>query len=88
MWGCFISPLGASRIAVRVGAEQLFGYAILGVGISAALVPAAWLTSAHVALRIFQGICIGATWPTAHMMAASWIDPKYMGTFVSCYTGW
>lgn len=87
MWGCFISPLGASRIAVRVGAEQLFGYAILGAGIAAVLVPAAWLTPAHVALRIFQGMCIGATWPTAHMMAVAWINPKYISSFIACYSG-
>lgn len=58
MWGTLVSPLAASRIAARSGAESLFGYAVLGTGLVAILVPAAWLSPYHVALRILQGICM------------------------------
>lgn len=58
MWGTLVSPLGASRIAARSGAESLFGFAVLGTGLVAILVPAAWLSPYHVALRILQGMCM------------------------------
>lgn len=56
MWGTFISPLAASRIAARVGAERLFGAGVFGAGVVTVMVPAAWLTPYHVAIRIIQGI--------------------------------
>lgn len=86
MWGTLVSPLAASRIAARAGAETLFGYGVLGSGIVALLVPAAWLSPYHVALRIIQGMCMGATWPAAHMLAVTWFKPKQISGFVSCYT--
>ncbi|GJQ69609.1 hypothetical protein Trydic_g6702 [Trypoxylus dichotomus] len=86
MWGTLISPLAASRIAARVGAERLFGASVLGAGVSAVMVPAAWLTPYHVAIRIVQGIFMGATWPAAHMLAVTWFKPKNLSAFVSTYT--
>ncbi|GLV43628.1 uncharacterized protein CBL_07045 [Carabus blaptoides fortunei] len=86
MWGTLVSPLAASRIAARAGAESLFGFSVLGAGILALLVPAAWLSPYHVALRIVQGMCMGATWPAAHMLAVTWFKPKHVSGFVSCYT--
>lgn len=56
MWGTLVSPLAASRIAARVGAERLFGAGVLGAGIVAVMVPAAWLTACHVGIRFVQGI--------------------------------
>lgn len=56
MWGTLVSPLAASRIAARVGAERLYGAGVLGACVVAVMVPAAWLTSYHVAIRIVQGI--------------------------------
>lgn len=56
LWGTLISPLGASRIAARVGAERLYGAGVLGTCVAAIMVPAAWLTPYHVAIRIIQGI--------------------------------
>jgi hypothetical protein len=58
MWGSLVSPLGASRVAARVGAERLFGAGVLGTGVVAIMVPAAWLTPSHVAIRIIQGIFV------------------------------
>lgn len=87
MWGTFISPLAASRIAARVGAERLFGAGVFGAGVAAVMVPAAWLTPYHVAIRIIQGIFMGATWPAAHTLAVTWIKPKHVSGFVSTYTG-
>lgn len=58
MWGTLVSPLAASRIAARAGAESLFGFGVLGAGVVALLVPAAWLSPYHVALRIVQGMCM------------------------------
>lgn len=56
MWGTLVSPLAASRIAARVGAERLFGAGVVGAGFIAIMVPAAWLTACHVAIRFIQGI--------------------------------
>lgn len=56
MWGTLVSPLAASRIAARVGAERLYGVSVLGTGVVAVLVPASWLTAGHVCVRIVQGI--------------------------------
>lgn len=56
MWGTLISPLAASRIAARVGAERLFGVGVLGAGVIAVMVPASWLTPCHVIIRIIQGM--------------------------------
>lgn len=56
LWGTLVSPLAASRIAARVGAERLFGVGVLGTGLFAVMVPASWLTPYHVAIRIVQGI--------------------------------
>ncbi|KAG5865857.1 hypothetical protein JTB14_033024 [Gonioctena quinquepunctata] len=86
MWGTLVSPLAASRIAARVGAERLFGAGVFGAGIVAVLVPAAWLTACHVIIRFIQGIFMGATWPAAHMLAVTWIKPKHVSGFVSLYT--
>jgi ACS family sodium-dependent inorganic phosphate cotransporter len=86
MWGSLVSPLGASRVAARVGAERLFGAGVLGTGVVAIMVPAAWLTPSHVAIRIIQGIFVGATFPAAHMLAVTWIKPKHVSGFVSLYT--
>ncbi|KAJ8974732.1 hypothetical protein NQ317_010610 [Molorchus minor] len=78
MWG--------TRIAARVGAERLFGVSVLGAGVVAVMVPAAWLTACHVGIRFIQGIFMGATWPGAHMLAVTWIKPKHLSGFVSLYT--
>ncbi|XP_017781574.1 PREDICTED: sialin-like [Nicrophorus vespilloides] len=86
MWGTLISPLAASRIAARVGAERLFGAGVLGAGVSALMVPAAWLTPCHVFIRILQGVFMGATWPAAHTLAVTWFKPKQLSAFVSTYT--
>ncbi|KAJ8962181.1 hypothetical protein NQ318_018142 [Aromia moschata] len=86
MWGTLVSPLAASRIAARVGAERLFGAGVLGAGVVAIMVPASWLTAGHVCIRIVQGIFMGATWPAAHMLAVTWIKPKHVSGFVSLYT--
>ncbi|KAK5649238.1 hypothetical protein RI129_000267 [Pyrocoelia pectoralis] len=86
MWGTLISPLAASRIAARVGAERLFGAGVLGTSCAAVMVPAAWLTPYHVGIRIVQGIFTGATWPAAHMLAVTWFKPKHLSGFVSMYT--
>lgn len=56
MWGTLISPLAASRIAARVGAERLFGVSVLGTGVVAVMVPASWLTPFHVIIRVVQGV--------------------------------
>ncbi|ENN76129.1 hypothetical protein D910_04909 [Dendroctonus ponderosae] len=86
MWGTLVSPLAASRIAARVGAERLYGVGVLGTGVVAVLVPASWLTAGHVCVRIVQGIFMGATWPAAHMLAVTWIKPKNLSAFVSLYS--
>ncbi|KAJ8970462.1 hypothetical protein NQ314_001214 [Rhamnusium bicolor] len=86
MWGTLVSPLAASRIAARVGAERLFGAGVLGAGVVAIMVPAAWLTACHVGIRFVQGIFMGATWPAAHMLAVTWIKHKHVSGFVSLYT--
>lgn len=56
MWGTLVSPLAASRIAARVGAERLFGVSVLGCGVVAVMVPAGWLTAFHVVIRFVQGV--------------------------------
>lgn len=56
MWGTLVSPLAASRVAARVGAERLFGAGVLGAGVPAVMVPASWLTAYHVFIRFVQGI--------------------------------
>lgn len=56
MWGTLVSPLAASRVAARVGAERLFGVSVLGTGVVAVMVPASWLTAFHVVIRFVQGI--------------------------------
>ncbi|XP_015840882.1 sialin [Tribolium castaneum] len=86
MWGSLVSPLAASRVAARVGAERLFGAGVLGTGVVAIMVPASWLTPSHVAIRIVQGIFVGATFPAAHMLAVTWIKTKHVSAFVSLYT--
>ncbi|XP_057653518.1 sialin-like [Diorhabda carinulata] len=86
MWGTLISPLAASRVAARVGAEKLFGAGVLGAGIPSIMVPASWLTAYHVFIRFIQGVFMGATWPAAHMLAVTWIKPKHVSGFVSLYT--
>nr|CAH7751468.1 unnamed protein product [Callosobruchus chinensis] len=86
MWGTLFSPLAASRVAARVGAERLFGASVLGAAAPAIMVPAFWLTPGHVILRFLQGIFMGATWPAAHMLAVTWIKSKYVSGFVSLYT--
>ncbi|XP_076267942.1 sialin-like isoform X1 [Rhynchophorus ferrugineus] len=85
MWGTLMSPLAASRIAARVGAERLYGVGVLGTGVVAVLVPASWLTAGHVSIRFVQGIFMGATWPAAHMLAVTWIKNKNLSAFVSLY---
>ncbi|KAK6616978.1 hypothetical protein RUM44_005335 [Polyplax serrata] len=55
LWGTLVSPILASRLAVNVGPKKVFGYSLLGAAASTLLVPAAWLTSIHVAVRFFQG---------------------------------
>ncbi|CAH1175771.1 unnamed protein product [Phaedon cochleariae] len=85
MWGTLVSPLAASRIAARVGAERLFGAGVLGSGVVAMMVPATWLTAFHVVIRFFQGVFMGATWPAAHMLAVTWIKPKHISGFISLY---
>ncbi|XP_045468044.1 sialin-like [Harmonia axyridis] len=86
MWGTLVSPLAASRIAARVGAERLFGVGVLGAGLIAVMVPASWLTPCHVIIRIIQGIFMGAIWPAAHMIAVTWIKPKNVSAFVCLYS--
>ncbi|XP_050308840.1 sialin-like [Anthonomus grandis grandis] len=86
IWGTLVSPLAASRIAARVGAERLYGVGVLGTGVVAVLVPASWLTAGHVCVRIVQGIFMGATWPAAHVLAVTWIKPKNISAFVSLYS--
>lgn len=86
MWGTLISPLPASRIAARVGAERLFGAGVLGAGAASIMVPASWLTPCHVFIRFVQGVFMGATWPAAHMLAVTWIKPKRISSFVCLYT--
>ncbi|CAH0553795.1 unnamed protein product [Brassicogethes aeneus] len=86
MWGTLVSPLAASRIAARVGAERLFGAGVLGTGVVAVMVPASWLSACHVGIRFVQGIFMGATWPAAHMLAVTWIKRKHITGFISLYT--
>lgn len=85
MWGTLVSPLAASRIAARVGAERLLGISVLSTGVLAVMVPAAWLTPYHTIIRFFQGVFLGATWPAAHMLAVTWYKRKHISGFVSLY---
>lgn len=80
LWGTLVSPLAASRIAARVGAERLFGVGVLGTGLFAVMVPASWLTPYHVAIRIVQGIFMVITIKYTIRYGMHW---KYRGVTIS-----
>ncbi|CAG2067959.1 unnamed protein product, partial [Timema podura] len=102
LWGTFISPLPSSRLAARIGPKKIIGPALLADGLLLLLVPLAWFTPYHVAIRFVQGVFTvsvlnnsvlytdyvsGATWPALHMLAASWFPPLQRSGFISCYSG-
>nr|CAD7402346.1 unnamed protein product [Timema poppensis] len=87
LWGTFISPLPSSRLAARIGPKRIIGPALLADGLLLLLVPLAWFTPYHVAIRFVQGVFTGATWPALHMLAASWFPPLQRSGFISCYSG-
>ncbi|CAG5074002.1 Similar to SLC17A5: Sialin (Homo sapiens) [Cotesia congregata] len=68
LWGQVAGPiLGGCLVWGRSGPSMVFSRAVLGACLASILVPAAWRGPSHVALRLFQGLCTGATMPAAHM---------------------
>ncbi|KAH0552135.1 sialin-like isoform X1 [Cotesia glomerata] len=98
LWGQVAGPiLGGCLVWGRSGPSMVFSRAVLGACLASILVPAAWRGPSHVALRLFQGLCTGATMPAAHMFAMTWFKSNHRSWYFSCYaavsvgyclTGW
>ncbi|KAK0076946.1 hypothetical protein PV325_004641 [Microctonus aethiopoides] len=98
LWGQVAGPiLGGCLVWGRSGPSMVFSRAILGACLASLLIPAAWRGPSHVALRLFQGLCTGATMPAAHMFAMTWFKSNHRSWYFSCYaavsvgyclTGW
>ncbi|KAJ8674660.1 hypothetical protein QAD02_010446 [Eretmocerus hayati] len=98
LWGQLAGPiLGGCLVWGRSGPSMVFSRAILFACVSMLLVPAAWRGPSHVAIRLFQGLCTGATMPAAHMLAMTWFKSTHRSWYFSCYaavsvgyclTGW
>ncbi|GAB1866912.1 Vesicular glutamate transporter-like protein [Camponotus japonicus] len=98
LWGQVAGPiLGGCLVWGRSGPSMVFSRAVLSACVASLLVPAAWRGPSHVALRLFQGLCTGATMPAAHMLAMTWFKSNHRSWYFSCYaavsvgyclTGW
>ncbi|XP_046825021.1 sialin-like isoform X2 [Vespa crabro] len=98
LWGQVAGPiLGGCLVWGRSGPSMVFSRAVLSACLASLLVPAAWRGPSHVALRLFQGLCTGATMPAAHMLAMTWFKSNHRSSYFSCYaavsvgyclTGW
>ncbi|XP_033347332.1 sialin-like isoform X1 [Bombus vosnesenskii] len=98
LWGQVAGPiLGGCLVWGRSGPSMVFSRAVLSACLASLLVPAAWRGPSHVALRLFQGLCTGATMPAAHMLAMTWFKSTHRSWYFSCYaavsvgyclTGW
>uniref|UniRef100_A0ABD2VW88 Major facilitator superfamily (MFS) profile domain-containing protein n=1 Tax=Trichogramma kaykai TaxID=54128 RepID=A0ABD2VW88_9HYME len=98
LWGQVAGPiLGGCLVWGRTGPSMVFSRAVLSACLASLLVPAAWRGPSHVALRLLQGLCTGATMPAAHMLAMTWFKSTHRSWYFSCYaavsvgyclTGW
>ncbi|XP_017887815.1 sialin-like [Ceratina calcarata] len=98
LWGQVAGPiLGGCLVWGRSGPSMVFSRAVLSACLASLLVPAAWRSPSHVALRLLQGLCTGATMPAAHMLAMTWFKSTHRSWYFSCYaavsvgyclTGW
>ncbi|KAL2715167.1 sialin-like isoform X1 [Vespula squamosa] len=103
LWGQVAGPiLGGCLVWGRSGPSMVFSRAVLSACLASLLVPAAWRGPSHVALRLFQGLCTGATMPAAHMLAMTWFKSNHRTTIYNvsiispfkavsvgyCLTGW
>ncbi|CAL7935702.1 unnamed protein product [Xylocopa violacea] len=98
LWGQVAGPiLGGCLVWGRSGPSMVFSRAVLSACLASLLVPAAWRGPSHVALRLLQGLCTGATMPAAHMLAMTWFKSTHRSWYFSCYaavsvgyclTGW
>lgn len=84
-WGYVLTELPGGRLAEVIGARRVFGYSTLLASILTLLTPAAaavgfgWV----VAVRVFLGFFLGATWPAILPMASKWIPPMDRSKFMS-----
>ncbi|XP_003424396.1 sialin isoform X1 [Nasonia vitripennis] len=86
LWGQVAGPiLGGCLVWGRSGPSMVFSRAVLSACLASLLVPAAWRGPSHVALRLFQGLCTGATMPAAHMLAMTWFKSTHRSWYFSCY---
>ncbi|XP_046744760.1 sialin-like isoform X2 [Diprion similis] len=86
LWGQVAGPiLGGCLVWGRSGPSIVFSRAVLSACLASLLVPAAWKAPSHVALRLFQGLCTGATMPAAHMLAMTWFKSTHRSWYFSCY---
>ncbi|XP_014208823.1 sialin-like isoform X2 [Copidosoma floridanum] len=98
LWGQVAGPiLGGCLVWGKSGPSAVFSRAVLCACLALLLVPAAWRGPSHVALRLFQGLCTGATMPAAHMLAMTWFKSAHRSWYFGCYaavsvgyclTGW
>ncbi|XP_037293127.1 sialin [Manduca sexta] len=84
-WGYVLTELPGGRLAEIIGARRVFGYSTLLASILTLLTPGAaaagfgWV----VAVRVFLGFLLGATWPAILPMASKWIPPMDRSKFMS-----
>ena len=58
LWGQVAGPiLGGCLVWGKTGPSMVFSRAVLSAYVAQLLVPAAWRTPSHVALRLLQGLC-------------------------------
>ncbi|XP_026321182.1 sialin [Hyposmocoma kahamanoa] len=84
-WGYVLTELPGGRLAEVIGARRVFGYSTLLASLLTLLTPgsAAAGFGWAVAVRMFLGFCLGATWPAILPMASKWIPPMDRSKFMS-----
>ena len=84
-YGYLTTQILGGHLTERFGMKAVYG-ASLGLTALATLlspVVARWHYAAFIALRIFQGVCEGATFPALHPMTARWVPVEDRNSFIA-----
>ncbi|XP_015792949.1 sialin [Tetranychus urticae] len=89
-YGYTASQLPAGRIAEIFGSKHIFGTGVFTASMLSFAFPfaARWSVTAAFIVRLFQGLCLGVTFPAMHSMYARWAPIKersIVGSFI--YSG-
>ncbi|XP_059476720.1 sialin-like [Neocloeon triangulifer] len=86
--GYLFFQLPGGRLAELIGGRLVYGFTILIPSLLAALIPL--LTRVHygflIALRIGQGLFLGAMFPTASVLVTKWVPLQERARFMSTFT--